>query len=196
MSARADALYHLAAARGEEQLRHMERLEEHNVCVFCPEHFAAFHREPVEIAGNHWYVTKNDYPYIGTRAHYLIVSHLHVRSFDELPDDAGAELWALKRRLKQRLAPLAVATIERSGDMRYNGGSVAHLHVHFVALDEAPQSTVRFKVSRDPGKPESTDERRETATAGGSREINTTDHPRDTPRAKETHGDHQRNLQL
>lgn len=184
MSAPHDPLYHLPAARGEEQLRHMEKLEHAGVCVFCAEHFAAFHREPVEIAGEHWYVTKNDYPYIGTRAHYLIVSNLHVRSFDELPDEAGAELWALKRRLKQRLAPLAVATVERSGDMRYNGGSVAHLHVHFVALDDNPESTVRFKVSQ------------EADSAAGRQNHERTLPPHDTAGAEETHGDHQRNLQL
>ncbi|HEY2632466.1 MAG TPA: HIT family protein [Solirubrobacteraceae bacterium] len=178
------ALYHLPAARREDQLRRMEKLEHDGVCIFCPEHFAEFNREHIEIAGEHWYVVKNDFPYQGTRAHYLIVSRRHVRSFDELPDDAGAELWALKRELKQRLDPLAVATVERSGDMRYNGGSVAHLHVHFVALDDNPESTVRFKVSREaesvanPHNPEYT---------GG---------PRDGADAKETHGDNQRNLQL
>ena len=31
--------------------------------------------------------------------------------------------------------------------MRLNGGSVAHLHVHFVALDANPATTVRFRVS-------------------------------------------------
>jgi dihydrofolate reductase/diadenosine tetraphosphate (Ap4A) HIT family hydrolase len=184
MSAESDSLYHLPAARAEEQLRHMEKLEHDGVCVFCPEHFARFHREPVEIAGDHWYVTKNDYPYMGTRAHYLIVSNLHVRSFDELPDDAGAELWALKRELKQRLAPLATATVERSGDMRYNGGSVAHLHVHFVALDDAPAGTVRFKVSM------------EADGAGDAPNHEPTHAPHETAHAKETHGDHQRNLQL
>jgi diadenosine tetraphosphate (Ap4A) HIT family hydrolase len=178
------ALYHLPAARGEEQLRRMEDLERDGVCIFCPEHFAAFNRGSVEIAGEHWYVTKNDFPYAGTREHYLIVSNLHVRSFDELPDEAGAELWALKRELKQRLAPLAVATVERSGDMRYNGGSVAHLHVHFVALDDNPESTVRFKVSRDP---ESKD---------GQLNHHHTPSPHSTAGTKETHGDHQRNIQL
>lgn len=162
----------------------MEKLEHDGVCIFCPEHFAAFNREPVEIAGKHWYVTKNDYPYSGTRAHYLIVSNLHVRSFDELPDDAGAELWSLKRELKQRLSPLAVATVERSGDMRYNGGSVAHLHVHFVALDDNPESTVRFKVSLEA---ENTADPHNHEPTGG---------PREAAGAKETHGDHQRNLQL
>lgn len=147
MTATADLLYQLEAARSDEQRAYMESLESADVCVFCPEHFAAHHEAPVELAGEHWYVTRNDYPYPGAREHYLIVPHAHVRWFDELPDEAGAELWALKRRLREMLRPLAVATVERSGDMRYNGGSVAHLHLHFVVLDDAPEQTVRFRVS-------------------------------------------------
>ncbi|MGB2712421.1 MAG: HIT domain-containing protein [Conexibacter sp.] len=151
MSAPPDTLYHLDAARSEQQRRYMEELEAAGVCVFCAEHVATHHREPIEQTGEHWYVTKNDYPYLGTRAHYLIVPHLHVASFDALPDAAGAELWALKRQLKAQLEPLATATVERSGDMRYNGGSVAHFHIHFVALDDAPARTVRFRVSCEAG---------------------------------------------
>ncbi len=140
-------LYALDAARTPEQRRQMEELEAAGICVFCPEHVDAHHREPVEHRGEHWYVTKNDFPYTGTAAHLLIVPHAHVTAFDELPDAAGAELWAIRRELKARLAPRATATVERSGDMRYNAGSVAHLHVHFVALDAAPEQTVRFRVS-------------------------------------------------
>jgi diadenosine tetraphosphate (Ap4A) HIT family hydrolase len=152
MNARTDeALYHVPAGRSEEQRAYMEELEAAGVCVFCPEHFAGHHREPVEFSGEYWYVTKNDYPYEGTVAHYLIVPHRHVASFDELPDEAGAELWAIKRRLKEELEAaglgVATATVERSGDMRFNGGSVAHLHTHFVALAESPSKTVKFRVS-------------------------------------------------
>ena len=141
MSASTDPLYHLDAARTEEQRARMAALEADRVCVFCTGEQAVVH------SGDWWYVTENAYPYAGTTAHYLIVPHLHVSSFDELPDEAGAELWAMKRRLKDRLAPPAVATVERSGDMRFNGGSVAHLHVHFVALEREPAETVRFRVS-------------------------------------------------
>jgi ATP adenylyltransferase len=143
----ADALYDLDAARSDEQRRYMEELEAAGVCIFCPEHVARYHPEPVEHSGRHWYVTRNAFPYAGTTAHYLIVPHVHVSSFDELPDEAGAELWAMKRRLHERLAPAATATVERSGDMRLNGSSVAHLHTHFVALEPAPAETVRFRVS-------------------------------------------------
>lgn len=140
MSAPPEPLYDLAAARSDEQRRFMRELEAAGRCIFCD-------RDEAEWWGEHWYVVENDYPYAGTRAHYLIVARRHVTSFDELPDESGAELWAIKRRLKERLAPLAVATVERSGDMRFNGGSVAHLHTHFVALGDAPADTVRFRVS-------------------------------------------------
>jgi diadenosine tetraphosphate (Ap4A) HIT family hydrolase len=153
MSAQPDLLYHLPAARSDEQREYMEHLESAGICVFCPEHFPTHHREPVEIRGTHWYVAKNDYPYRGTSAHYLIVPYLHVSSFDELPDEAGAELWSLKRKLKEKLDPPAIAMVERSGEVRYNGGSVAHLHIHFVALDRAPSATVRFRVSCNAEQP-------------------------------------------
>jgi diadenosine tetraphosphate (Ap4A) HIT family hydrolase len=143
MNVRADRLYDPDAARTDEQRRRMEKLEEQGVCIFCREHLT----QPIEFEGEHWYVRKNDFPYAGTVAHYLIVPQLHVASFEELPDAAGAELWAFKRRLREQLDPLATATVERSGDMRYNGGSVAHLHTHFVALPAQPETTVRFRVS-------------------------------------------------
>lgn len=147
MSAPADTLYDIEAARTDAQRLYMEELQAEGICIFCPEHFERYHREPVEHSGEHWYVTKNDFPYPGTVAHYLIVPHLHVASFHELPDEAGAELWAMKRLLKSLLEPLAVATIERSGVKELSGSSVAHLHTHFVALDASPAETVRFRVS-------------------------------------------------
>lgn len=137
----ASVLYHLEAARSDEQREYMDDLERRGICVFCTEHG----RTEVEFEGEHFYVTRNLWPYRGTLEHWLIVPRAHVRAFDELPDEAGAELWAIKRRLKGDAT--ATATVERSGDMRYNGGSVAHLHIHFVTLDETPEKTVRFRVS-------------------------------------------------
>jgi diadenosine tetraphosphate (Ap4A) HIT family hydrolase len=141
------ALYNLDAARGAEQLERMRSLEAEGICIFCPEHAGAWQREPVEYEGDHWYVTRNDFPYAGTAAHYLIVARRHVSRFEELPDEAGAELWKIRRELAERLASSSYATVERSGDMRLNGGSVEHLHVHFVALAPEPSETVRFRVS-------------------------------------------------
>lgn len=142
-----EPLYSLDAARGGEQLERMRRLEREGICVFCLEHAGELQREPVERVGEHWYVTRNDFPYEGTRAHYLIVARRHVATFEELPDAAGEELWRIRRELAGRLGARAYATVERSGEMQLNGGSVAHLHVHMVALAPDPEATVRFRVS-------------------------------------------------
>jgi ATP adenylyltransferase len=147
MTGAESTLYYLDAARTDDQRAYMESLEARGICIFCEEHVAEHQEHPVEHTGEHWFVTRNAYPYEGTVAHYLIVPRAHVVTFDELPDAAGAELWSVQRMLKDRHAPLATATVMRSGDMRYNGGSVAHLHVHFVILGDAPVATVRFKVS-------------------------------------------------
>lgn len=136
-------LYHLPAARYEEQRARMEQLEHERVCVFCLEHNEA----KVVHRGEHWFVTENLYPYVGTTHHWLIVPYAHVRAFDELPDAAGTELFAIRRLLKSWVDPVATATVERSGDMRFNGGSIAHLHVHFVVPETDPEKTVRFRVS-------------------------------------------------
>lgn len=140
-------LYNLDAARSEDQRAYMQGLEADGICVFCREHVERYHGEQVELSGEHWYVTRNRYPYEGTAAHYLIVAQAHVTSFDQLPDEAGAELWSIKRELKRRLRPVSLASVERSEDMLYNGGSVAHLHVHLVSLERHPATTVRFRVS-------------------------------------------------
>jgi diadenosine tetraphosphate (Ap4A) HIT family hydrolase len=141
-------LYNLEAARGPEQLARMQRLEAQGICIFCTPSESEGERPREQlIDGRHWYVRENDFPYEGTEAHYLIVAKEHVAHFDELPDDAGAELWEIRRRLKDRRPAPAFATVERSGDMRLNGGSVEHLHIHMVALAENPSKTVRFRVS-------------------------------------------------
>lgn len=141
------SLYDFESARTPDQLERMRRLDVAGVCVWCPEHVEQHHPEPIEYRGTYWYVTKNHYPYPGTVSHYLIVSTRHVTAFDELPDEAGRELWAIRRQLKAKLAPPATATVERSGDMKLNGASVAHLHTHFVTLDQGPAATVHFRVS-------------------------------------------------
>src|SRR3954466_14975580 len=91
MTVPADALYDLSAARSDDQRRYMDQLEASGTCIFCSEE----HRPAGELSGTHWYVIKNAWPYDGTGPHYLIVPHAHVSSFDELPDEAGADLWAL-----------------------------------------------------------------------------------------------------
>ncbi len=143
------SLYNLAAARSEEQRSYMAQLEQDGICIFCPQYFDEYHREPIEDEGAHWVVTKNDYPYKGALHHLLIVPRLHVAALDELPDEAGSELIRLIRRIKQRYREPSEALVGRSGDMRLNGGSVEHFHIHFVVgnTSDPDHEPIKFKVS-------------------------------------------------
>lgn len=142
-------LYDLSASRSDEQREYMVGLERDGICIFCPENVGEYHAPPIEFEREHWYVTRNKWPYKGTLDHFLIVPRRHVTSFDELPDEAGAELWSIKRQLKDTAVEggKAFATVERSDRMQCNGGSVAHMHVHFVVLGDEPEKTVKFRVS-------------------------------------------------
>ncbi|MCX6712833.1 MAG: hypothetical protein NTY66_01345, partial [Candidatus Vogelbacteria bacterium] len=64
----------LAHARGEHQRKNMKQALKDGVCLFCPEHLAKYHTSPVERKGKFWTITKNDYPYAGTKIHYLFIA--------------------------------------------------------------------------------------------------------------------------
>ena len=137
-------LYNLDNARNPVQRAKMEDLETRGICEFCS-------MTDAFVYANYWLVVKNKWPYAGTREHYVIIANKHVETFDKLSDAAYTELHQIKKDLKNLHADVvATATVERSGDVLCNGGSVQHLHVHFVLLDRQPTHAVRFKVSADP----------------------------------------------
>jgi ATP adenylyltransferase len=145
-------LYYLPAARTDEQLEQMMQLEESGICVFCPQHFDEHHENPVEHGGTYWYVTKNDYPYKHTRAHLLIVPRKHITSVAELSSESWAEFGEIVAWAIDHYSLASQAVVIRSGDMRYNGGSVAHLHAHLVSgdPDDPDFEPVKFKVASKP----------------------------------------------
>lgn len=144
--------YNDAAARQPEQLAKMKDLAKRDLCIFCYETVNSEADNPIELDETHWYVKKNDYPYKNTVHHWLVVPKVHVRSLSELPVDAQRDFVSVINRLatKHNLTSYAVGL--RSGDMRYNGGSVEHLHAHVVVgdTDDPLHQPVRFKMSSRP----------------------------------------------
>ncbi len=147
-----DISYNLQAGRTPEQLEQMKRLQESGICAFCPEYLATEHREPIEIRTNYWVVTKNDYPYKRTKLHLLLIPLKHVKTLSELNSEALHDLTDTIVMIEKKWGLKSYAVISRSGDMRYNGGSVEHLHTHIVVgdVDDPDPEPVRFKVSSRP----------------------------------------------
>lgn len=113
-------------------------------CPFCEEHLAQHHQQPIVYKTPHWLVTKNNWPYTGTRFHYLFIARTHVERTEDLSHAAWADLQKVYRKLI-RTHNLSGATLMiRSGDTKVTGASVNHLHAHLVVGTQRTKGTKRI----------------------------------------------------
>lgn len=146
--------YNVSQGRVAAQISRMHNLAARGICAFCPEYIAAETDSPVEIETAHWLVKKNDYPYERTKLHLLFIPKRHVNTLSDLPLPAQKELIPLIAKVAKQQGLDSYAVGIRSGDMRYNGGTVEHLHAHIVVgdPDNPDPEPVRFKMSSRPKK--------------------------------------------
>lgn len=140
-------MLNLGNARTPEQLEKMKKLLEKGVCVFCKEYLEEYHDNRIEEYGKHWIITKNDYPYTGTKVHYLLIHRDHITNMDELTDEAKIEYFNFTEKItKLHNSPGASMTM-RFGDDKFTGATIAHLHAHVICgyektLESKPITTV------------------------------------------------------
>jgi diadenosine tetraphosphate (Ap4A) HIT family hydrolase len=144
--------YNLNTARYAKQREQMVELEKRGVCAFCREDMENEMREPIELETEHWVVKKNDYPYERTKLHLLVIPKKHVKTLSELGGPARKDFLDTVEKVEKKWKLTSYSIGIRSGDMRYNGGSVEHLHAHIVVgdTDDPEHEPVRFKMSARP----------------------------------------------
>lgn len=144
--------YNLSAARKKDQLERMIELQKNKICAFCPENISEATDSPIEIETKHWLVKKNDYPYDNTSYHLLVIPKKHVKTISDLTKVAKAEFLDLISQVESKYKFKSYALGMRSGDMRFNGGSVEHLHAQVIVgkVTKVPHEPVRFKMSSQP----------------------------------------------
>ena len=119
-------------ARNPEQLKRMGKLRKDIGCFFCNENYLKVDASPAIKTLKHWYIKKNDYPYEGSAHHYLIASKKHVTKIVDITSSAWIELPKAIRWLEHNLKTKGESIFVRSGDMRYTGATLDHLHFHFL----------------------------------------------------------------
>lgn len=126
---------HMGNTRNEDQRRKMEEAARLGECTFCYEHLPKYHDAPIEKDGEHWVVTRNDYPYDHSRLHMLFIPKRHVEHDDELSDAEWLELKALKKWVCDTYKVPGGGLFMRFGDENHSGGTLPHLHAHIVVPD-------------------------------------------------------------
>ncbi len=101
-------------------------------CPFCEEHLFRHHSRPIVYKSKHWLVTENAWPYEGSRHHFLFIARKHVENIEELSATAWTELHAMHRFLVKRCGLKGATLFIRSGDTKFTGASVNHLHAQVI----------------------------------------------------------------
>ena len=119
-------------ARDPEQLKRMDHLAAQIGCFFCNNNYLKIGASKAIKKTKYWYIKKNDYPYEGSVHHYLIASKRHVTKITELSPLAWKKLLEVIRWLERHLKVKGGSIFARSGDMRYTGATLDHLHFHLL----------------------------------------------------------------
>lgn len=114
-------------------------------CPFCEEHLFKHHQQPLIYKSKHWLVTKNSWPYQGSRFHFLFITRSHVEATEEMSPAAWTDLQKLYKKLIRENDIKGATLMIRSGDTRFTGASVNHLHAHLVTGSPRTKKTSPIK---------------------------------------------------
>ncbi len=112
----------------------INRIAKENVCPFCPEHLAEFHKRPMEHR-KYWIATENMYPYTPSKEHLMFIHIEHIRHIGEISPEAWSELGELVREQTAKRNMTGGTLYLRFGDPQFTGSSVTHLHANIVQSD-------------------------------------------------------------
>lgn len=145
----AGSYVNLDNARFDDQRAVMKEIAENEHCPFCPENLQSYHKQEILRTGEHWTLTPIQWPYEFTQLHLLAISAYHAESLNDLKEGSFDELlkhfqWA---ELTYNIAAGGLAM--RFGDVKRNGASIRHLHMHMIVPsdDKRPEDKIRFKIS-------------------------------------------------
>ena len=120
--------------RSMEQIRRMEALKKAGVCYFCRKGSEEKVTTPhIIYEKEFWYVTPNNFPYEGSEHHYVVVPKRHLKDLVEILPDEAIELFEkIIPWLKKHLKATGYSMFVRSGNMKFTGATIDHLHFHFL----------------------------------------------------------------
>ena len=114
-------------------------------CPFCEEHLFKHHRQPLAYKSRHWLVTKNSWPYEGSKYHFLFITRVHVEATEKMSSAVWSDLQKLYKKFVEENNIKGATLMIRSGDTKFTGASVNHLHAHLVSGSPRTKNTKPIK---------------------------------------------------
>lgn len=139
------------AGRYESQKVVYRQVLKNNESPFLLKNLRKYHQKPILREGKYWYITPNQWPYKGTKHHFLIIAQAYWTTLEEIEPEAAAELLEMAQWLQKKYRVRGGALCLRFGDPNYSAGSVTHLHAQFVEPDREAEDfePIRFKIGKE-----------------------------------------------
>ena len=102
--------------------------------------FEKKHSSPILREQKLWFVTKNDFPYVGVVHQYLIISKRHTTKATNLSPKEWSEFGIMLKWLSKHLKVKGYSLFIRSGDMKLTGGSLDHIHFQLLVGGPKPKN--------------------------------------------------------
>lgn len=127
----------------------LEKIDDQNVCPFCPVHIKKFKREPVLKQSGKWSIMRVDYPYKNAEEHFVIIGERHKTNFNQL---SLMDFASIRNLVNWAIAKFKIkggGFCCRFGDTNMTGATVSHFHIHLI-VPKLNKRTKRAKVVNFP----------------------------------------------
>jgi dihydrofolate reductase len=127
----------LTNARDPKYRQVLEEIRSAKVCPFCPGFLARWHKAPILKKIGSWLITDASMQiYENTRHRFLLIGERHIESFGELSSSDFYDISQLIDWVQKEFGIIGLGIVIRSGDTKFTGASVCHLHIHLVIPEE------------------------------------------------------------
>ncbi len=129
----------------DEYTHALKKIIADGLCPFCEEHLSTYHTQPILHRSKYWIITKNAWPYEGTKFHFLFIAVPHIESTEYIPPLMWTDLHKLYRTLIEKYSIRGASLLIRSGDTKLTGASVNHLHGHIISGSKRNKNSKRIE---------------------------------------------------
>lgn len=125
----------------EDYVGVLKKIIADGLCPFCEEHLSKYHTQPIIYKSKYWIVSKNAWPYEGTKFHFLLIVRPHVEAIEQLSPSMWTDLQKLHKKIVTDHNIQGASFLLRSGNTKFTGASVSHLHAHLITGSKRNKST-------------------------------------------------------
>ncbi len=111
----------------------LQKITDEGICPFCEKNLLRHHSKPILFKNKAWIVTKNAWPYEGSKHHFLLISRTHIEDAKDMSPDEWKMLGSAYRKLSKDYKLKGATLFMRTGDTRYTSASVKHLHAQVIS---------------------------------------------------------------